>query len=51
MSKQRPTLDQGPTQNGRTRHETRDAVVGASDDRARCGKLLFAILSPVSLGG
>ena len=34
VSKQRPTLDQDSTQNGRTRHQSRDALEGASDVRA-----------------
>ena len=31
-----------------TRHQNRDIVMGASGDRARCEKLLRAVLSPVS---
>ena len=51
MLKQRPTLNQGLTQSGRTRRQNREAVMGVSDDRASCGKLLLAVLFLVSPGG
>ena len=50
MSKQRPTLDQGPTQSERTRHQSRDVVIGASDDiglnMGSCGAP-YSISSPL----
>ena len=48
MSKQRPTLDQGPTQSERTRHQSRDVVKEASDDRTvgSCGAS-YSISSPL----
>ena len=51
MLKQRLTLNQSPTQSGRTRHQKRDVVTGASDDRALCGKLPHTVLSSVSPEG
>ena len=51
MLKQPLTLNQGSTPNGRTRHQNRDVVMGASDDRASYRKLLRTVLSPVSLQG
>ena len=51
MSKQRPTLDQAPTQSGRTRHQNRGAVTGASYNRDDVGSFCSPYSLPSPLEG
>ena len=48
---QPPTLNRAPMRSGRTRHQNRGVTMEASSNRVWCGRLLPAVLSPVSPGG